>query len=110
MFTKQRAWFDKDYLALFIRILGVYPPGTVVQLSNGALGLVISSNPTNQLRPSLVLYDPEIPKKEALVVDLSEEPDLKIEKSIRPAHLPAEIFDYLSLRTRITYFVNPASG
>jgi putative nucleotidyltransferase with HDIG domain len=110
MFTKQRTWFDKDYLALFIRILGVYPPGTVVQLSNGALGLVISSNPNNQLRPSLVLYDPEIPKKEALVVDLSEEPDLKIEKSIRPAHLPAEIFDYLSLRTRITYFVDPVGS
>jgi putative nucleotidyltransferase with HDIG domain len=110
MFTKQRAWFDKDYLALFIRNLGVYPPGTVVQLSNGSLGLVISSNPSNQLRPNLVLYDPEIPKKEALVVDLAEEPDLKIEKSIRPAHLPAEIFNYLSLRSRITYYVEPSEG
>ncbi|MFW5838076.1 MAG: HD-GYP domain-containing protein [Desulfovibrionaceae bacterium] len=110
MFTRQRAWFDKDYLALFIRNLGVYPPGTVVQLSNGALGLVISSNPSNQLRPSLVLYDPEIPKKEALVVDLAEEPEFKIEKSIRPAHLPPEIFDYLRLRSRITYYVDPAEG
>ncbi len=107
MFTQQKKLFDKDLLALFIRCLGVYPPGTVVQLSNGAIGMVMAVNPDNQLCPSLVLYDPQIPKKEALIIDLADEPDLKVEKSIRLKHLPQEIFDYLSPRTRITYFVEP---
>ena len=95
MFTKQKALFDQNMLAMFIRCMGIYPPGTVVQLSNGSIGMVISVNPKNQLWPSIVIYDPEIPKKEALILDLEEEPDIKVEKSIRPAHLPKEIFRIL---------------
>lgn len=105
MFTQQKTEFDAEMLALFIRCLGVYPPGTVVQLSNGALGMVVSVNPENQLCPSVLVYDPDIPKKSALIIDLGEEAELTIDKSIRLNHLPSEILDYLSLRNRITYSV-----
>lgn len=105
MFTQRRGQLDTELLSLFIRCMGVYPPGTVVQLSNGSIGMVMSVNPENQLSPDLVMYDPEIPRKEALIVDLAEEPDLKVEKSIRLSHLPDEILTYLSPRTRITYYV-----
>ena len=67
----------------------------------------MSVNPKNQLNPSIVLYDSGVPKKEALIVDLADEPDLRVEKSIRLAHLPQEIFEYLSPRARITYFIDP---
>jgi len=110
MFGQQKQLFDVEMLALFIRCLGVYPPGTVVELSNGAVGMVMSVNPKNQLNPSVVLYDEEVPKKEALIVDLADEPDLRVEKSIRLAHLPQEVLDYLSPRTKITYFVDPNGG
>ncbi|MBI9079962.1 MAG: HD-GYP domain-containing protein [Pseudodesulfovibrio sp.] len=106
MFGQQKRFFDVEILAMFIRCLGVYPPGTVVQLSNGAIGMVMAVNPKNQLNPSVVLYDSDVPKKEALIVDLADEPDLRVEKSIRLAHLPQEVFEYLSPRTRITYFVD----
>ncbi len=105
MFGQQKQLFDVELLALFIRCLGVYPPGTVVELSNGSIGMVMSVNPKNQLNPSVVLYDSEVPKKEALIVDLADEPDLRVEKSIRLTHLPAETLDYLSPRSKITYFV-----
>jgi putative nucleotidyltransferase with HDIG domain len=105
MFGQQKLLFDVELLALFIRCLGVYPPGTVVELTNGAVGMVMSVNPKNQLNPSVVLYDPDVPKKEALIVDLADEADLRVEKSIRLSHLPQQIIEYLSPRTRITYFV-----
>jgi hypothetical protein len=38
-------------------------------------------------------------------VDLADEADLRVEKSIRLSHLPQQIIEYLSPRTRITYFV-----
>ncbi len=103
MFTQQKELFDPDLLPLFIRCLGVYPPGTVVQLSNGSIGLVVSVNPENQLFPNVLVHAPDIPKKSALIIDLAEEPDLTIEKSIRLSHLPGEIIDYLNLRSRISY-------
>ncbi|EPR44140.1 metal dependent phosphohydrolase [Desulfovibrio sp. X2] len=110
MFTQQKGLFDPEMLALFIRCLGVYPPGTVVQLTNGSLGMVVSVNPDNQLNPSVLVYDPDIPRKSALIIDLGEESELAIEKSIRINHLPSEILDYLSLRSRITYTVELADG
>lgn len=106
MFGQQKQLFDVEMLALFIRCLGVYPPGTVVELSNGSIGMVMSVNPKNQLNPSVVLYDEAVPKKEALIVDLAEEPDLRVEKSIRLGHLPQAVLDYLSPRTKITYYVD----
>jgi hypothetical protein len=96
-----------EALALLIRCLGVYPPGTVVEISNGEVGMVMAVNPKNQLNPSIMLYDPNVPKKEALIVDLADEPDLRVEKSIRLAQLSKEMYEYLSPRTRITYFVDP---
>lgn len=106
MFGQQKAVFDVETLALFIRCLGVYPPGTVVELSNGEVGMVMAVNPKNQLNPSVMLYDPAVPKKEALIVDLAEEPDLRVEKSIRLAQLSREAHNYLSPRSRITYYVD----
>ncbi|MBG0788984.1 MAG: HD-GYP domain-containing protein [Desulfovibrionaceae bacterium] len=108
MFGQQKTVFDVEILALFIRCLGVYPPGTVVELSNGEIGMVMAVNPKNQLNPSVMLYDPAVPKKEALIVDLADEPDLRVEKSIRLAQLSREAHDYLSPRSRITYYVDPS--
>ena len=109
MFGQQKHLFDVELLALFIRCLGVYPPGTVVELSNGEVGMVMAVNPQNQLNPSVMLYDPDVPKKEALIVDLADESDLRVEKSIRLAQLAPETLEYLSPRTRITYYVEPGA-
>ncbi|MBF0508028.1 MAG: DUF3391 domain-containing protein [Deltaproteobacteria bacterium] len=107
MFTQQKQWFDLNLLTVFIRCLGVYPPGSIVALNNGAIGLVISVNAVDPLYPSVLIYDPDIPKEEAIIVDLKEETDLKVEKSVRPAKLPEQIYNYLSPRQRITYYVDP---
>jgi hypothetical protein len=105
MFTKYSAVLDKESLSVFIRCMGVYPPGTIVVLNGDQIGMVVSVNLANVLAPSIVLYDPQIPKKEALIIDLDSEIDFKISSSIHPGKLPKEIFDYLSPRSRITYFV-----
>lgn len=106
MYGKQKTWFDEEMLARFIKCLGIYPPGTIVHLSTDTIGMVTTVNPKEPLHPSVVVYDPQVPKKEALIVDLREERDIKVLKSIRPAQLPKEVFDYLSPRTRTTYFVD----
>jgi putative nucleotidyltransferase with HDIG domain len=106
MFVVHKSALDQRMLAAFIRCLGIYPPGTVVLLNNGLVGMVISVDPENQLQPSIVVYDADIPKSEAVIVDMKNEPDLKIVKSLRPASLLREIYEYLSPRERVTYFVD----
>lgn len=104
MFAQQRSRFDAKVLQLMIRSLGVYPPGTIVRLNNEALALVSSVNTSKPLRPWVVIYDPETPASEAVMLNLEEEADLNISKALRANQLPAEIVEYLSPRKRVTYY------
>lgn len=113
MFAQRRSKFDPQALQLLIRCLGVYPPGSIVKLSNEALAMVVSVNPQKPLRPWIMLYDPSVPKEEAIMLDLEKETDIQISKSIRPALLPPPVAAYLNPRKRVTYFFDggqPASG
>ena len=47
--------FDEDLAKEFIRCIGIYPPGSIVILSSGEVGIVIASNPKNKLRPQVLL-------------------------------------------------------
>ena len=104
MFTKLRSKFDPKLLQVFIRCLGVYPPGTIVQLSNGAIGMVSTVNTARPMKPTVVVYDADIPKEEAMLLDLAQTTEFNIAKAIRPAQVPREVYNYLSPRKRMSYY------
>ena len=106
MFKSERAYLDTKFLQRFISYMGIYPPGTIVRLSNEVVGMVISVNTSNSLKPNLLIYDPEISKNEALIFDLSEDPSLSITTSIRPRDLPDAVYDYLNPRVRVSYYLS----
>jgi putative nucleotidyltransferase with HDIG domain len=109
MFKHQRQQFDPLLLKLFIRCLGVYPPGSIVQLDNDAIGMVVSVNPDRLLQPTVLLYDAAIPKEEAVFIELDEAPDLAIVKTLRPAELKPAVYEYLNPRARVSYFLEQGS-
>jgi hypothetical protein len=47
--------FDKDLAIDFIKCIGIYPPGAIVELNTGDVGIVISSNADSKLRPKVLL-------------------------------------------------------
>lgn len=104
MFAKLRGKFDPKVLQLFIRCLGVYPPGTIVQLSNGVIGMITTVNTSKPMKPMIMIYDPDVPRDEAILVDMEHESDINIAKSIRPAQVPRDIYQYLSPRKRVSYY------
>jgi putative nucleotidyltransferase with HDIG domain len=104
MFAKQGPKFEKKYLQLFVKLLGIYPPGTVVQLSDERIGMVISLNRAELLKPSILIYDPEVPKEQAVIVDLADNDELSIRRSLKPIQLRPEVFIYLNPRERVSYF------
>lgn len=108
MFSKCAHRFNKEYLSAFIHCMGIYPPGTIVVLNNEFVGMVVSVHLGKPLQPSVVLYDPQVPQNEALIIDLEHDTDMTITDSLNPAKLEKEVYDYLAPRTRITYFVDPA--
>ena len=104
MFARLRNKFDPKLLQILIRCLGVYPPGTIVQLSNGVIGMVATVNANKPMKPMIVIYDADVPKDEAILVDMASETDLNIAKAVRPAQVPIEIYNYLSPRKRVSYY------
>ena len=107
MFKQQRERFDEVALKAFIRTMGVYPPGSLVQLEDERYALVLGMNPSQALKPTLILYDAEVAKEEALILDLAQEPTLAIARSLRPAQLPLEVLEYLSPRHQLSYHIEP---
>jgi len=43
--------FDPKLLEVFVRMVGIYPVGSLVRLSTGELALVVKANPTDSSRP-----------------------------------------------------------
>ena len=103
LFRTETARFDGKLLSLMIKLLGVYPPGTVVRLNDDALGLVVSPG-RDSLRPTVLIYTPEVNKKEAPTVDLAKAPQLKIEEALRPSTLPPDVQAWMNPRQRLSYF------
>jgi HD-GYP domain-containing protein (c-di-GMP phosphodiesterase class II) len=113
MFAQGRNRFDATMLNAFIRMMGVYPPGSTVQLTDDRYALVVSVNSARPLKPRVMVHDPKVPKDEALILNLEEMPDLGIRRSLKPQFLPRASLDYLSPRARIAYFfdaVNTGPG
>jgi HD-GYP domain-containing protein (c-di-GMP phosphodiesterase class II) len=104
MFKKEQGKYDPVLMQLFVRCMGIYPPGSVVQLNNGQIGLVMSVNPGRLLQPSLLVYDPDVPKEEALWLDMREASELSVTKVLRPAELEVAVLAYLDPRTRVSYY------
>lgn len=103
LYSREAARFDQGLLGRLVRLLGVYPPGTIVQLDDGSLGLVVAPG-QDSLRPKVLIYTPELTKDEAPVVDLNEIADVKIEEALRPNSLPADVQAWLSPHQRLSYF------
>ena len=90
IYAQTQKQFDEAVVTAFIRCLSVYPPGTIVQLSNETLGLVICANSAQPLKPMLLVYDPEIANSDAIVIDLEAAPAVSISRTVRPQELPIE--------------------
>jgi hypothetical protein len=88
-------------------MMGVYPPGSVVQLTDDRHGVVIAVNSSRPLRPRVAVVDSG--DDELLLIDLESTPELGIRRSLRPMTLPAPVQERLGLRPRLAYFFEPAS-
>ncbi|NMG74610.1 HD-GYP domain-containing protein [Aromatoleum diolicum] len=106
MFAREAAHFDPFMLAAFIRELGVYPPGSFVRLSTGSIGIVIAVTPGNTLKPTVLVYEPGVPRREALVLSVAETEDVRIECVLKPSTLPQAVVEYLNPRMNLTYFAH----
>lgn len=103
MFSKEKAKHDAQVLNTFITCLGVYPPGTVVRLEDDRLAVVTSVNRDNLAKPNVLVYAPEVPMEEAVILDLSEE-DFAVRESLHVDALSQDQIEYLNVSDKLSYY------
>ena len=108
LFSQSRSQVDASLLNSFIRMMGVYPAGSVVQLTDERYALVVSVNSSRPLKPNVLVHDPALPREHALHLNLMELPDLGIRRSLKPAQLPRDALDFLAPRPRVAYVFEAA--
>lgn len=104
MYVGQSHKFDQAILQRLVRMLGVYPPGNLVELSNSMIGMVLSSRHDKTLQPLVMVYQPEVARETPVIIDLGLETGIKISKSLRPEQLPTGAFDYLKPAKRMSFY------
>lgn len=105
MYSKYKDKLDRQLVEKFIHILGIYPPGTIVRLDDDSIGLVIASNSNSMLQPEVLLYNPDIPKEQALTINLKENNELTIKDVLRPDEYPSQVYEYLGIKERLGYLI-----
>lgn len=84
--------FQAELVEQFIQVVGIYPVGSLVELSNGTVGVVISQNEHHRLKPfiMILLDDRKQLLKEFYELDLRQAVDeegaatISITKGLRP--------------------------
>ena len=97
--------FSIDVILAVIQSISIYPPGTLVELNDGTIGIVTSVNTNAPTKPLILLYLPDAPKHEAMLLDLSEDNRMCITKSVRPKDLDPDVLEHLSPR-RMAIFIH----
>lgn len=109
LFSQMKSKFDTTTLSAFIRMMGVYPPGSVVQLIDERYALVVSVNSARPLKPCIIVHEAGVAREEALMVDLEFTPHIGIRRSIKPTNLPSASLEYLAPRQKVSYFFEKSS-
>ena len=88
---------DSDLLQLFIKCIGVYPPGTVVRLTTGRLALVLENNSKKPTLPKVKVFyhsshHHHIPPR---ILDLSRQTEEQIEACVDLKKYGLNVRNYL---------------
>jgi HD-GYP domain-containing protein (c-di-GMP phosphodiesterase class II) len=84
IWANQNRLFDPVLAKVFAQVLGIYPVGSCLELSNKEIGLVLRQNPSNIDLPIVkIIVDRDGNKVDGRTMDLAMETDIKI---VRPTY------------------------
>lgn len=84
--------FDPTLVRLFVRLMGVYPPRSLVRLNGGEVGIVMKTNPENPARPLVrIVVAPSGDMIPSADIDLATIPDLSILSCLDPSSVDIDI-------------------
>ncbi|MCL1058633.1 DUF3391 domain-containing protein [Shewanella gelidimarina] len=103
LYKHYQTQLNPQMVGRMVKMLGIYPPGSIVELSSGQYAMVMSVNMSQLLLPRILVYDALVPKEQAPIIELAQE-GITIVRCLPPAGLPERVFKYLNPRERVSYY------
>lgn len=97
--------FCEQVVQALVQAIGVYPPGSLVELTDGFMGVVSSINVHHPTKPVVLLYAPWLCRNDGLLVNLAHDSQLTIKQALHVKDIPEQVLAYLSPR-RMAMFVH----
>lgn len=104
LYVRDKLRYDADFLARLVRLLGVYPPGSLVELSTGASAMVVAANPRRPLQPVLLVHDQGADVGQLRLIELASHPRIAIRRALRPGELTDAARERLLPGRQVAYY------
>ncbi|QXZ11295.1 DUF3391 domain-containing protein [Comamonas sp. Y33R10-2] len=108
LYGQYRQRYAPVVLKAFVQTLGVYPPGSLVELSDGRIGVVVSVNTSQSLKPQVLTYEP-LASQKMQQVDLVELVGLGIRRGLTRNQVPRKTLEALQPQRRLCYFFDSSA-
>jgi HD-GYP domain-containing protein (c-di-GMP phosphodiesterase class II) len=103
LFSQGQKRYDPAILNTFVRMMGVYPPGSVVQLTDDRFAVVESVSAARPLKPKVTVCAGG-GGDEPLLLDLAQDGTIGIRRSLRADQLAPDVRAHLLPRPRSSWF------
>jgi HD-GYP domain-containing protein (c-di-GMP phosphodiesterase class II) len=105
LYRTARGTLPPEVIDALVKTLTVYPPGTIVELINGAFALVLNINRQARMKPLVLLYTPRAQTDSPMIIDLMRDRRRAIARRPPLSELPARVRDYLDMQRWTSYFL-----
>ncbi len=96
LYVKRQASLSIKVITALVRVLSVYPPSTLVELSDRSIAVVASVNSADRLRPIVLVYEQTEQELETRIVDLGNQADLSIVRMVQIGELPPSFLNRIA--------------
>jgi HD-GYP domain-containing protein (c-di-GMP phosphodiesterase class II) len=109
LYVNRKRQFAKEIVTALVRVLSVYPPGTFVELSDGSIGVVISINLQDRMRPWVALLESGKGLDRPEVRNLLADQSLSIVRNVLLSEFPHDVIERVDLAQLLGYLlIQPA--
>ena len=108
LYVKRQQQLSIKVIIALVHVVSVYPPGTLVELSDGSIGMVTNTSSCERLRPTIMAYERKGSTFNTRLIDLHEHEKLSIRRIVVAAELPHDLAQRITPTEALHYLMLPS--
>lgn len=96
LYVKRQQQLPVKVITALVRAISVYPPGTLLDLTDGSIGIVLYTHAKERLRPTVMAYEERGSDLKARLTDLNARREISIRRVMAPSEVPPHLVDRIT--------------